>query len=83
MRGSNEPHTSLLKAKALSHLLHEIEAFTLDHGHEVRRNWDDKVNGFRLGLENMLGNQPGTVVINAEAAGLGAGAEKGGFNGAG
>ncbi|KAH9170009.1 hypothetical protein EDB89DRAFT_2230957 [Lactarius sanguifluus] len=70
MRGSNEPQTSLLRAKALSHFLREIHAFALDHGHEVGREWDDKVNGFRLGLENMLGNQPGSVTINTEAAGL-------------
>lgn len=83
MRGSNEPQTSLLRAKALSHFLREIDAFALDHGHEVGREWDDKVNGFRLGLENMLGNQPGSVTINTEAAGFNSGAEKAGLNGAG
>ncbi|KAI9455704.1 hypothetical protein BJY52DRAFT_1279301 [Lactarius psammicola] len=85
MRGSNEPQTSLLRAKALNHFLREIQAFALDHGHEVGREWDEKVNGFRLGLENMLGNQPGSVTINPEAAGLGLNpsAEKGGLNAAG
>ncbi|KAH9056320.1 hypothetical protein EDB87DRAFT_1261254 [Lactarius vividus] len=83
MRGSNEPQTSLLRAKALNHFLREIQAFALDHGHEVGREWDEKVNGFRLGLENMLGNQPGSVTINAEAAGFNPGAEKAALNGAG
>ncbi|KAH9020197.1 hypothetical protein EDB84DRAFT_1622993 [Lactarius hengduanensis] len=83
MRGSNEPSTSLLRAKALNHFLREIHAFALDHGHEVGREWDDRVNGFRLGLENMLGNQPGSVTINTEAAGFHPGAEKAGLNGAG
>ncbi|KAH8977157.1 hypothetical protein EDB83DRAFT_1622683 [Lactarius deliciosus] len=83
MRGSNEPQTSLLRAKALNHFLREIHAFALDHGHEVGREWDDKVNGFRLGLENMLGNQPGSVTINTEAAGFNPAHEKAGLNGAG
>ena len=66
-RGSNEPEFSLLRTKALNHFLREIDAFTLDHGHEVGREWDEKINGFRLGLENMLGNRPGSVTINSEA----------------
>ncbi|KAI0247244.1 hypothetical protein BJV78DRAFT_1133604 [Lactifluus subvellereus] len=37
VRGSNEPEFSLLRAKALSHFLREVNAFILDHGHEVGR----------------------------------------------
>jgi len=63
----------------------------MDHGHEVGREWDKRINGFRLGMENMLGNQPGSVAINPDAAGPYSGTEKGvgaanpvpGFNGAG
>jgi hypothetical protein len=28
--------------------------------------WDDKINGFRLGFERILGNRPGSVTVNAE-----------------
>ncbi|KAI0259181.1 hypothetical protein BC834DRAFT_974503 [Gloeopeniophorella convolvens] len=66
-RGSNEPDFSLLRAKALNHFIREIEAFKLDHGHQVGNECDEKINGFRLGLENMLGNQPGSVAIASEA----------------
>ncbi|KAI0249459.1 hypothetical protein BJV78DRAFT_1227553 [Lactifluus subvellereus] len=76
VRGSNEPEFSLLRTKALNHFLREINAFTLDHGHEVGREWDEKINGFRLGLENMLGNRPGSVTINSEA-GTNSGQDKG------
>ena len=66
-RGSNEPEFSILRTKALNHFLREINAFKLDYGHEVGHKWDDRINGFRLGLESMLGNQPGSVTINSEA----------------
>ncbi|KAI9430234.1 hypothetical protein H4582DRAFT_1792915, partial [Lactarius indigo] len=55
-RGSDERKASLLRVKALNHFLREIEAFQLIHGHEVSREWDEKIYGFRLGLENILGN---------------------------
>jgi len=67
-QGSNEPDGSLLRAKALKHFLREIDAFVLDHGHEIGHKWDDKVNGFRHGLENMLGNRLGSVTIHPGAA---------------
>ncbi|KAI9430678.1 hypothetical protein H4582DRAFT_1433752 [Lactarius indigo] len=57
--GSDERRASLLRVKALNHFLREIEAFQLIHGHEVSREWDEKIEGFRLGLENMLGNHSG------------------------
>ena len=41
----------------------------MEHRHEVGREWDEKVNGFSLGPENMLENQPGSVTIDSEAAG--------------
>ncbi|KAI9465614.1 hypothetical protein BJY52DRAFT_1383499 [Lactarius psammicola] len=49
------------------------EAFQLDHGHEVGRQWDEKIDSFRLRLENMLDNQPGSVTTNSEAAGTDSG----------
>ncbi|KAI0259183.1 hypothetical protein BC834DRAFT_784690, partial [Gloeopeniophorella convolvens] len=55
-RGSNEPEFSLLRAKALDHFLREVHAFVLDHGHERGHALDDRIEGFRLGLESMLGN---------------------------
>ena len=30
--------------------------------------WDEKISGFRLGLERILGNHPGSVTVNAEGA---------------
>jgi hypothetical protein len=46
--------------------LREIEGFTLDYGNEVGHQWDDKVNGFRLGYENILGNRPGSLAVKTE-----------------
>lgn len=28
--------------------------------------WDDKINGFRFGLERILGNRPGSVTVKAD-----------------
>ena len=28
--------------------------------------WDDKIKGFRFGLEGILGNRPGSVTTNAQ-----------------
>jgi hypothetical protein len=44
----------------------EIEGFKLDYGHKTGSEWDDKVHGFRLGLEKILGNQPGSLKINPD-----------------
>jgi len=63
-RGSNEPEASKQKANALSHFMREAKAFSLDFGHKSGREWDDKINGFRLGLENILGNRPGSLAIS-------------------
>ena len=54
---------SFLRAQALEHFVREIEAFKLDHGHETGHASDDKIHGFRLGLEKILGNQPGSVAV--------------------
>ncbi|KAI9443632.1 hypothetical protein H4582DRAFT_1807980, partial [Lactarius indigo] len=54
-RGSDERRALLLRVKALNHFLREIQAFQLIHGHEVSREWDKKLDGFRLDLEKMLG----------------------------
>ncbi len=66
MKGTNEPQTSKLRAQTLDHFLREIEAFDLDHGHKVGDKWDDKINGFRFGLEKILGNHPGSITVNPE-----------------
>jgi hypothetical protein len=58
-KSSNEPQTSLFRAQALDHFLREISAFNLDHGHEIGDKLDDRIHGFRLGLERILGNQSG------------------------
>ncbi|KAI9430231.1 hypothetical protein H4582DRAFT_1529303 [Lactarius indigo] len=77
-RGSDERRASLLRVEALTRFLHEVEASQLIHGHEVSREWDKKIDGFRLDLEDMLGgNQPGIVMINSEAAGINSSVEKG------
>jgi len=54
---------SFLRAQALEHFLREIEAFKLDHCHETGHTFDERINGFRLGLEKILGNQPGSVTV--------------------
>ena len=64
-KGTNEPQASKYRAKALDHFLREIEAFDLDHGHEMGDKWDDKIKGFRFGLEGILGNRPGSVTAYA------------------
>jgi SMODS and SLOG-associating 2TM effector domain len=65
-KGTNEPQASKYRAKALDHFLREIESFDLDHGHEMGDKWDEKIGGFRLGLESILGNHPGSVTVTAE-----------------
>ncbi len=56
---------SFLRAQALEHFVREIEAFKLDYGHETGHTitLDDRIHGFRLGLEKILGNQPGSVAV--------------------
>jgi len=65
-KGSNEPQLSLIRSQALDQFLREVNAFVLDHGHEVGNKWDDKINGFRFGLERLLGNAPGSITVNAD-----------------
>ena len=57
-RSTNEPEASRTKAAALKHFLREVDAFQLDHGFENGNKLDNKIKGFRLGLEYMLGHQP-------------------------
>jgi len=66
-RGWNEPEYSHLRVKALDHFLREVDTYILDHGHDAGREWDEKINGFRLRLENVLGNPSGNVAINSRA----------------
>jgi hypothetical protein len=68
-RSSNEPAASRDRATALSHFLREIKGFQLDYGFEAGHEWDHRIRGFRLGLEQMLGNKPGSVAIHPEAGG--------------
>jgi hypothetical protein len=49
VHGSNEHRTVLLRMEALNDFLHEIEVFLLEHRHKVGREWDEKVNCFRVG----------------------------------
>jgi hypothetical protein len=65
-KGSNEPQTSQFRAQALDHFLREIEAFKLDHGHEVGERWDGKIHRFRSGLEKILGNYNGTMTVHPD-----------------
>jgi hypothetical protein len=74
-RGSKEHRELLLRVGAFNHFLHEIEVFQLEHGHEVGGELGEKVNGFRIGLETLLGSQPGSTMINSEAAGTHSGPE--------
>ncbi|KAH9027683.1 ankyrin repeat-containing domain protein [Lactarius hengduanensis] len=74
--GSNERRASLLRVKAPNHFVREAEVSQLDHAHEVRRERGEKIVGFRLGMKNMSGNQPGSVTINPEASGTNSGLEK-------
>ncbi|KAI9451242.1 hypothetical protein F5148DRAFT_552699 [Russula earlei] len=75
-KGSNEPQQSQQRSQALDHFLREINSFVLDHGHEVGNKWDDKIHGYRFGLEVLLGNKPGSVTVNPET-GPNNGQEKG------
>jgi len=43
--------------------LREAEAFSSDFGHQSGREWDEKINGFRQALENILGNRPGSLAV--------------------
>jgi hypothetical protein len=68
MKGTNEPQTSQRRAQQLEHFIREIKGFKLDHGHEVGGKLDDRIHGFRLGLERILGNQPGSVAVTADGS---------------
>ncbi|KAI0285713.1 hypothetical protein BC826DRAFT_1050841 [Russula brevipes] len=76
-KGSNEPQFSLLRSQALKHFLREIEAFVLDHGHEVGNKWNRQIVGFRLGLERILGSHHGSVRVNPNGSATTPGQDKG------
>jgi hypothetical protein len=59
-RDSNEPQKSQDRARDLGHLLREVDGFILDHGHEPGDMWEDKIIGFRLTLEKVLGIETST-----------------------
>ncbi|KAH9974921.1 hypothetical protein BGW80DRAFT_1298975 [Lactifluus volemus] len=65
-RGSNEPEFSLLRARALNQFLREIYAFKLDHGHKLGHTFDERIDGFRFGLENILGNPMASVTTTED-----------------
>ena len=71
-RSTNEPEASRTKAALLKHFLREVEAFQLDHGLEKvnemedktkAKELDDKIKGFRTGLEHMMGHAPTSVAV--------------------
>ena len=63
-RTSHEPEASRSRAQALNHFLREIKGFQLDYGFETGHQWDDRIRSYRLGLEQMLGNKPGSVTVH-------------------
>ncbi|KAH9961788.1 hypothetical protein BC827DRAFT_260419 [Russula dissimulans] len=67
-KGSNEPQASHLRARLLEYFMRDINAFVLDHGLEPGDKWDEEINGFRIGLENIVGNQSAHFMIHPEAA---------------
>ncbi|KAH9961794.1 hypothetical protein BC827DRAFT_1131281 [Russula dissimulans] len=70
-KGSNEPELSLRRSRDLDQFLREINAFVLDHGHEYGKTWDDKIEGFRFGLERLLGNNPESITVSQDRDGPG------------
>ena len=65
-RGSKEQRELLIRAEAIDLFMHKIEVFQSEQGHKVGREWNEKVNGFRVDLENILGNHPRSITINSE-----------------
>ena len=61
---SNEPEASHKRAAALNHFVREVRGFQLDYGYQKGNQWDDRIMGYRLGLEQMLGSQPGSVTVH-------------------
>ena len=35
----------------------------MDYGFETGHQWDDRIRSYRLGLEQMVGNKPGSVTV--------------------
>ena len=75
-RGSSKHRALLFRSKALNRFVREIEAFQVDHEHEGGRQWDEKIDRFRVSLENILDNEHGSVTINLETAGTDSGSTK-------
>ncbi|KAI0259176.1 hypothetical protein BC834DRAFT_974500 [Gloeopeniophorella convolvens] len=68
-RGSNEPETSMIREHALSHYIRSVNAFILDHGHDLGHN--QRVDEFRGELERLLHasdpNARRSVIFDPEA----------------
>ena len=58
MRSTEEPETSLIRARDLDSFMRRCEAFCLDHGHETGESVNDQVENFRQQFEALLGKDP-------------------------
>jgi hypothetical protein len=57
-RGSGEPELSNMRCKDLEKFIRDLEAFVMDHGSKVGKEFDEEIQGFRDQLEELLGNGP-------------------------
>jgi len=62
-RGSNEPETSLSRCRNLEQFIREAEAFSLDFGHVLGNEHDQRLIKFREHLEEILGNVNGNTKL--------------------
>jgi len=53
-RGSGEPEHSQLRARELDTFIREVEAWTMDHGHFVGSQYDERINMFRERFEQIV-----------------------------
>ncbi|KAG6835200.1 hypothetical protein H0H93_003987 [Arthromyces matolae] len=53
-RGSNQPELSIVRQKALDHLIRDINAFQLDYGSTTAHEYDERVESFRRRFEEIL-----------------------------
>ncbi|KAI5118350.1 hypothetical protein M0805_006751 [Coniferiporia weirii] len=58
-RGSNEPELSIARTKDLEKFIRECEAFVQDHGEDVDKIYDHRIEELRRNLEHLLGNGDG------------------------
>ncbi|KAF8804053.1 hypothetical protein BYT27DRAFT_7194771 [Phlegmacium glaucopus] len=59
MRGSNEPELSNTRVKDLDQFVRECEAFKMDHGHMLGKDYNRELENFRHRFEDLLGNVNG------------------------